>query len=201
MTPTVFIHFLSKFVATPEVSVFFHLRPLATPSVPVEDRYAVTRMTIPNCYRLVIRHGYTDEVISEDLGMLICDQIRNFIIRETVAKPQPQPENVATTPSEKGIAVEATSSESSSERATTEATIESAASIAAARLARLHAAYEKQILYIVGKEQMRIGAEMKIWRRVALSAFLWLKDNTRSKIASMKIPTDQLVEVGFIKEV
>jgi len=30
---------------------------------------------------------------------------------------------------------------------------------------------------------------------------LWLRDNTRSKMANMRIPTDQLVEVGFIKEI
>ena len=38
--------------------VFFHLRPLETPSVPPENRYTVTRVAIPNCYRLVVRHGY-----------------------------------------------------------------------------------------------------------------------------------------------
>lgn len=38
--------------------VFFHLRPLETPSVPPETRYTVTRVAIPNCYRLVVRHGY-----------------------------------------------------------------------------------------------------------------------------------------------
>ena len=73
--------------------------------------------------------------------------------------------------------------------------------LVAARLAMIQKAYDTQVLYIVGKEQMRIRAVTKIWRRVALNAFLWLRDNTRSKIANMKIPTDQLVEVGFIKEV
>ncbi|KAI4128170.1 MAG: hypothetical protein LQ347_004299, partial [Umbilicaria vellea] len=67
MTPLVFIQFLHKFTATPQVMVFFHLRPLSRPSVPPEERYAIKRTGIPNCYRMIIRHGYMDEVITKDL--------------------------------------------------------------------------------------------------------------------------------------
>ena len=80
-TPTVFVHFLQKFHAAPNVCVFFHLRPLTIPSVPPEERYTISRCfasapdnaraTMTNCYRLVIRHGYNDEVITSDLGMLV----------------------------------------------------------------------------------------------------------------------------------
>ena len=176
MTPTVFIQFLSKFLATPEVMVFFHLRPLSTPSVPVADRYTVVSTIIPNCYRLIIRHGYTDEVITEDLGLLVYEQVRNFVIRDGSA-----------TGDGNG------SSETSSEQEVPDPV--------AVRLAATQKAYERQVLYIVGKEQMRIREKTRIWRRVVLNAFLWLRDNTRSKMASMQIPTDQLVEVGFIKEI
>lgn len=55
--PPVFSQFLIKLVAAPEVIVLFHLRPLETPSVPVEDRYNVSRLALPNWYRLVVRHG------------------------------------------------------------------------------------------------------------------------------------------------
>jgi len=196
MTPTVFIQFLSKFVATPRVSVFFHLRPLSAPSVPPENRYTVLRTVIPNCYRLVIRHGYTDEVVTEDLGMLVYEQLRNFIIRES-----------ATRNNSTAVAVAEVGEGSST--ATSSGPESSASSVGGggedkgvtARLAEIQAAYEKQVLYIVGKEQMRIRAGTRIWRRVMLNAFLWLRDNTRSKMANMRIPTDQLVEVGFIKEI
>ena len=80
-TPTVFVHFLQKFHAAPDVCVFFHLRPLTRPTVPPEERYTISRCfartpdnaqaTMTNCYRLVIRHGYNDEVITSDLGMLM----------------------------------------------------------------------------------------------------------------------------------
>ena len=113
--------------------------------------------------------------------MLVYEQVRNFIIRGG------------------GDALsEATrdgngSSEASSEQGVTDPV--------AVRLAEMQKAYERQVLYIVGKEQMRISENTRIWRRVVLNAFLWLRDNTRSKMASMRIPTDQLVEVGFIKEI
>ena len=183
MTPTVFIQFLSKFLATPDLMVFFHLRPLSTPSVPPESRYTVTRTAIPNCYRLIIRHGYTDEIVTDDLSLLVLEQLRDFIIREGVSLgPQPVDKAPDT----------ASSTQSSDEGR--EDTV-------AARLADVQRAYETQVMYIMGKEQMRIKRRTGIGRRVVLNAFLWLRDNTRGKMASMKINPDQLVEVGFVKDV
>ena len=191
MTPTVFIQFLSKFVAIPEVVVFFHLRPLHMPTCPPERRYTVTRTVIPNCYRLVIRHGYTDEVFTEDISRLVYEEIRKFIICDQTAASNPP-----VTVNEKSPQPEASASSSSSEDGATD-TID----LTTIRLAELKNAYDAQILYIVGKEQMRIRAATNIGRRVILNAFLWLRENTRSKIASLKVPTDKLVEVGFIKEI
>jgi KUP system potassium uptake protein len=56
-TPIVFTQFVLKLTAMPEVCVFFHLGPLETPSVAPENRHAVSRLAIPNCYRLVVRYG------------------------------------------------------------------------------------------------------------------------------------------------
>ena len=193
MTPTVFIQFLSKFAATPDVIVFFHLRPLPAPSVPAENRYTVTQIAIPNCYRLVVRYGYTDEVISENLAMLVHEQIRAFIVSKAATPLKPQPV----------LSVEEKASQSEpSPQSSSTATAEPAPSdLVGSRLVGLQRAYDKQVLYIVGKEQMRVLPETSLWRRVALNAFLWLRENTRSRIAGMKIPTAQLVEVGFVKEV
>ena len=71
----------------------------------------------------------------------------------------------------------------------------------ATKLSLLQQAYLNQVLYIVGKEQMRISAKSSLWRRVTLHAFLWLRENTRSRMATMNIPFERLVEVGFVKEV
>jgi KUP system potassium uptake protein len=209
MTPTVFIQFVSKLVATPEVMVFFHLRPLETPSVPAERRYTVSRFSIPGCYRLVIRHGFTDEVITPDLSLLVYEQVRDFVIRQGAIRKK-----AATSPSQAEgkddkTAVTGTSSTppssthpSSTETANNESppsTIDDAA--ITAELAKLHRAYSTQVLYIIGKEQMKIKSETKLWRRVLLTTFLWLRENTRTKIANLRVSTDRVVEVGFVKEV
>ena len=186
MTPTVFIQFLSKFAAAPEVTVFFHLRPIAVPSVPNENRYTVTRTIIPNCFRLVIRHGYTDEVITADLARLVYEQVRNFIICEGAA-PVP-------TMNFDGETVSESSSTMRNINANT-------AGLVATQLAELERAYNAQVIYIAGKNQMKIREGSNFMRKFFLQLFLWVRDNTRSKISNMKIPTDKLVEVGFIKEV
>ena len=203
-TPTVFVHFLQKFHATCELAVFFHLRPLPIPSVPVEERYTVTRcfmgtgseknVPMQNCYRLIIRHGYTDEVITHDLGMLVFEQIRNYLIIEgakeaaqnTQLFTQEQPNGTCTTEPAQHGALDRHSFEQMQ---------------VSAKLAELQRAYNSQVVYVVGKEQMRISESTPLLRRVALSAFLWLRDNTRTKVQALNLAVDKLIEVGFVKEV
>jgi KUP system potassium uptake protein len=189
--------------------VFFHLRPLETPSVPAEKRYTVTRVAIPNCYRLVVRHGYMDEVITPDLASLVCEQIRSYLILQSATLKlskdpsnsqststqiqtrevsfQPLPRTVHLSVNEKGSDPEETST-------TTEETL-------AADLAKLQSAFDRQVLYIIGKEQMKVKGGTKLWRKLLLHSFLWLRDNTRTKVANLRVQTDRVVEVGFVKDV
>ncbi|KAH6709561.1 potassium transporter-domain-containing protein [Leptodontidium sp. MPI-SDFR-AT-0119] len=195
-TPAVFTQFLSKLVAAPEVMVFFHLRPLETPSIAPEDRYTVTRVAIPNCYRLVVRHGYMDEVITPDLASLVCEQVRNFIIFQGASLKSTPSSSIQTTTQEVTFTPLPRDDEKRREMRAlaTEETI-------AADLAKLQHAFDRQVLYIIGKEQMRVKNGTGLWRKAMLHAFLWLRDNTRTKIANLRVQPDRVVEVGFVKEV
>lgn len=206
-TPQVFTQFVSKLVAAPEVIIFFHLRPLETPSVPPEHRYNVSRLAIPNCYRLIVRHGYMDAVITPDLASLVCEQVRDFIIRsgaqmKSAIPPATKDRDVTFVPppraEENENAVIGQSPESASD---TEKKREAAEETILADLSKLQAAYNHKVLYIIGKEEMRIKSGTKVWRNILLKAFLWLRDNTRTKIAALGVPTDRIIEVGFVKEV
>jgi KUP system potassium uptake protein len=68
-------------------------------------------------------------------------------------------------------------------------------------IANLEAAYSHKVLYIVGKEQMKINPETALIRKILLRIFLWIRDNTRNKMAKLRLPTDKLIEVGFVKEI
>jgi KUP system potassium uptake protein len=206
-TPAVFTQFLSKLVATPEVMIFFHLRPVETPSVPPENRYNVSRLGIPNCYRLIVRHGYTDEVITPNLAALVCEQVRNFIITSgparrpsipTATAVEVDPENNTSTPLPRDI--KTPSEERTPSDYDRTKTIRTPDSLAR-DLATLQDAHDRQILYIIGKEQMRVRAGTMLWRRVLLHTFLWLRENTRTKIANLRVPTERVIEVGFVKDV
>ena len=219
LTPAVFTHFVSKFVAVPDVAVFFHLHPVEVPTVPPEERYAVSHFTaVPGCYRLVIKHGFMDEVISPDLAALVYQQVRLFIIRQAREKlgllaaekdgnvpdghhhegddsnnttPPPAVERSASGPAE----------ESTSQQSEMNPPIELRDEKVAAELARLDRAYASKIMYIVGKEQMKVQGSSSIWRKIVLSIFLWIRDNTRAKIANLRLAMDRVVEVGFVKEI
>ncbi|KAB5551020.1 potassium uptake protein [Coniochaeta sp. 2T2.1] len=285
MTPGVFTHFASKFTAVSDVMVFFHLHPVETPSAPDDERYSVSRFTaIPGCYRLVVKHGFMDEVISPDLAALIYEQLRKFVIRqasyragvvalerekiEVVEGGEQQDSEERAVAEERdgggGSAVEAEKGSSEKESADKEdvdatqttvamtspqtdsstATASGRSNLAgsgsatlntptdprsrstsrgdsakprhippptpavaledqqaAAELARLDRAFAAKILYVVGKEQMHIRTSTPLGRRAVLVIFLWIRDNTRAKIANLRLAMDRVVEVGFVKEI
>lgn len=233
-TPIVFSQWAIKLVAAPQVIVLFHLRPLETPSVAPENRYTVSRLAIPNSYRLIVRHGYNDEVITPDLASLIYEQVRDFVITHPntsrpsnpvtgpVAVQQQQapahhlPALRPTADANDALFTHPTSStgdiaQKKEEGSSTEAecikgekssAVEKVSyPIYSAELAQLEEAYSHRVLYIIGKEQMKVKAKANIFRKVLLFAFLWVRDNTRTKIANLRVPNDRVIEVGFVKDI
>lgn len=224
-TPTVFVHFLQKFQAAPRVVVFFHIRPLSVPTVPFEERFTVTRPLKPSVngprhqfFRITLRHGYTDEVVSADLGSQIYEQLRSFVIREG-ATCQYQAQKQIKWADQDGHAKQGEVELATPENGLDEITqvgddakcgASGVAPLTAQQewtrreLSSLELAYQDQLVYVVGKEQMRIrevtGCKPRGWcRRIALAAFLWLRSNTGSKIANLNVDVDKLVEIGFVK--
>jgi KUP system potassium uptake protein len=198
-TPIVFSQFVLKLTAMPEVSVFFHLRPLETPSVSAENRHTVSRLAIPNCYRLVVRYGYNDEIITPNLASVIVAQIRIYLLES---------QQSAIVPSERSSDPPPTSTNEN--QASTEDQIITSRSAEMnvtgeqrylSELAKLEDAYTHKVLYIIGKEQMKLKEGTNYAKKALLWAFLWIRDNTRNKIANLKVPTDKVIEVGFLKEI
>lgn len=222
-TPPVFSQFVIKLVAAPEVIVLFHVRPLETPSVPPENRYTVSRLAIRNGYRLIVRHGYNDEVITPNLASLIREQIHYFIRRSIPGHDHDDEHQTVGThlvPTEaENTHTSSDTSESATDRDTkphsngdsslsskgpTKGPIASSnwnGDDLPAQLAKLEEAYAHQVLYIIGKEQMKVKTGTSIFRKVLLHAFLWIRDNTRTKIANLRVPMDRVFEVGFVKDI
>ena len=184
-TPIVFNQFIRKLVAVPTVTVFFHLRPLDQPFVEPENRYSVSRLAIPNCYRLVVRHGYMDEVITPNLATLVFEKVRDHIMSRALDRER-----------EKAASVLASGVEGSERD-----NVLSRSSTTSSRLEALERAYNHKVLYITGKEQMKISLGTKILRRSLLHMFLFIRENTRAKIASLNISMDKVIEVGFVKDI
>ena len=44
-------------------------------------------------------------------------------------------------------------------------------------------------------------ATRKYLRNIVLWMFLWIRDNARNKIANLRMPTNKVIEVGFLKEI
>lgn len=254
MTPSVFTQFASKFVAVMEVTVFFHLHPVEKPTVPDEERYSVSKFTtLPGCYRLVVKHGFMDQVVSPDLAALIYEKVRAFVIRQALhgeALRHEDAEDSASSAIENVVgktddADAAAASASASPRptspeigtptaTTTGADVDHPGSATAGQsisfaretnvgprerhvgeklpaglgdeavgveLARLDRAYAAKIMYVVGKEQMRVRDDAGVFRKVLLETFLWIRENTRNKIANLRLAMERVVEVGFVKDI
>jgi KUP system potassium uptake protein len=82
LVPIVFAQFVRKFSARPRIIIFFHMRPISTPSIPESERYIIQRTAIPGCYRVTARHGYMDSIVSPELGRVLVEQLTLFITRE-----------------------------------------------------------------------------------------------------------------------
>ena len=185
MVPTVYEEFLRKFEARAEVEVFLHFRGLIIPHVSDEEKFSVARTSLPNCYRMVVRHGYNDAVVTENLGDLVYSELRKYIV-QSWAQNEPATTGLSSS-AEPSVANSAGTSADDRK--------------VAKRLEVLDQAYAAQTVYIVGKEQLRLlRTTNNIFKWTILHMFLWIRDNTRAKVASMKIPVEKLVEVGFVKE-
>ncbi|KAH8889594.1 potassium transporter [Thozetella sp. PMI_491] len=175
VVPPSFTHFVRKFAARPEVLVFFHMRPLPRPTVPAAERFIVTRA--PGS------EGLLPNAYSIVLRHGYADDVlRPGLARDLVAQ-------IELTVS-RGVA---------GGRAKGEAQV-------SRELAALRKAVEDQTVYVLGKEALRIRrpAKMGPWgwcRRVLLGTFLWIRENSRTKLADLDIDIDRLVEVGFVKEI
>jgi len=172
LVPLVFAQFVRKFAARPEIVVLFHMRPLPVPTISEAERYVISRTAIPHCYRLTVRHGYTDKVVSPDLGKLIVEQLILFITRETGT-------------------ISETSSASSKQHSPE----------VQEELDALDRARAAQTVYVLGKEQLRVRKGRNPFRWVILQAYLFVREYARTKLADLNIPADNTVEMGFLKEI
>ncbi|KAG9654057.1 putative potassium transporter, partial [Aureobasidium melanogenum] len=210
--PQVYEHFITKFEAQMQVVVFLHLRALSEPHVHEEERYTIARTPLPNVYRMTIRYGYMDRVVTPDLSKLVYEQVRMAIVRGTVVnRPKPTvPEtviqnlhdtfredgdmdpHVTTTITTFAPEVEVGADENDTSGAT--------ALVTSRRLRALDDAFKTQTLYLVGKQQLRVYEDTPIVKKALLEAFLFVRENTRAKVAQLDVPVEKLVEVGFVGE-
>jgi len=63
-------------------------------------------------------------------------------------------------------------------------------------------------VYVLGKEAMRVrcvdSGSGRAWgfvRGLLLGAFLWIRENSRTKLADLDIDADKVIEVGYVKEI
>jgi len=202
---------VSKLAAAPEVMIFFHMRALDRPSADEEQRYHVSRLGIPNCYRLVLRHGFNDQVITEDLASVIYEQVRAYIATGPAPRVAASHSDDEDHDIHRPVIIDGqpvvdvpSSTTSSSDAKPSNKAMPSIAEAEAQRtadLARLDAAFSHQVLYVIGKEELKVKKGTWLGRAVLLKAFLWMRENSRTKVADLRVPTERVVEVGFVKEV
>jgi KUP system potassium uptake protein len=202
----VYEEFLRKFEAQQEVHVFLHLLTLSKPHVPLEDRYTVSCTSVNNCYRLIIRHGYNDRVVSPDLAKLIHEQTRKAIIGFAVGRLSGGAHKTSMDDPAGGSGEASmgpnTGAPSTASSEVRPRTVEEFDAAIKRRVEALDKAFATQVVYIVGKEQLRLIRERNNWfKRMILGTFLWMRENTRAKIAKMDVPVERLVEVGFVREI
>lgn len=218
--PPAFAHFVRKFASRPAVVIFFHMRPLPVASISLAERYVVTRVgsnaqsraVLPNCYSVVLRHGYADDVLHPDMAHDLVVQIEKAVSRIIRHKSSsPATVDITAGDADDISPATATATTTATTTATATATPTDDDDVAVEEeLATLHEAALSQVVYILGKEVLCVGkpaAGKTRWgpryltRNLLLEMYLWIRENSRTKLADLAINVDKLVEVGFLKEI
>ncbi|KAK3674465.1 hypothetical protein LTR78_005551 [Recurvomyces mirabilis] len=205
-TPTAFSQFINKLVSTPEVIVFFHMRPLEYPTVPSDERFVVSQIKfMPNCYRVICRHGYMDEIVTEDLAGIIYGHLRAYVTDKNNRRPSLDQARRTSSARDAGDddenKVQLDDHLEKYGLHEQDAVTQQSEIPSQLTLSQLQEAYDHRVLYVIGKEEMHVKRGTSIWRKLLLKTFLFFRDNTRNKMANLKVPTDRLVEIGFLKDV
>ncbi|GAB7348500.1 hypothetical protein MBLNU459_g6904t1 [Dothideomycetes sp. NU459] len=211
--PAVYEHFAAKFEAQMAVVVFLHLRALGIPHVHAEERYSVSRTALPHVYRMTLRHGYNDLVVTPDLGNLVYQELRAAIVRGHVV-PRNVPDRVVsnraldadqerdmgyvTLALTKQIGDDGPMQQQQPHEPVVGEEVATSSAATTARLMRLDEAFHTQTLFLVGKEQLRIQPHTSFVTKILLGMFLWVRENTRQKVAQLNVPVEKLVEIGFV---
>lgn len=201
-----------------------HLRALNKPHVAEEDRFEVEVVKgLTNVYRLVIRHGYNDhDVMNPNLAEEVVRVVKGEVIREGLVGGR----EVDINEEEEEVAVVAkdgeddddddthdtispvvhpghnsTTTTTTTRKRITRTSPKPTTISTSHRLSALEAASSAQTLYLVGKQQMRISASYNIFKKIILGVFLWVRENSRSKMEKLNVPMERLVEVGFVGEI
>ncbi|KAK3045021.1 hypothetical protein LTS18_014766 [Coniosporium uncinatum] len=217
--PTVCEEFLRKFEAKPDIQIFLHLRALARPHVADDEKYTVVQTSIADTYRVVVRHGYNDRVVSAGLGRVVYQEVRRFVAGSGGSGRSSGSDvgggaAAAAAPMTSGAVTEADNVDAHEGTVGTAAAVSGAARLSSIegphgdvdlrisrRLNRLDSAFQRQVVYIVGKEQLRLLTQHNVVKRMVLGLFLWVRENTGTKVAGMRIPVEKLVEIGFVREI
>jgi KUP system potassium uptake protein len=135
--------------------------------------YSITPVSsLPNCFHITVRHGYNQPMVPSDLAGSIIKYLRSYVTSHRIAS---------------GVA---NGSVSPSETTNRESSV-------------LGTAYDsKEVVYVIGREELKIVPRANIFLMLVLKAFVWIRNISRSKVTKMDVlPTGDLVEMAFIKEI
>lgn len=128
--------------------------------------------SLPNCFHITVRHGYNQPMVPSDLAGSIENCLRSHITSHRIAS---------------GVVNDSVSPSKTTDR----------------EISVLGTAYDsKDVVYVIGRKELKIVPRANIFLVPVLRAFAWIRNLSRSKVTKMDVlPTDDLVEMGFIKEI
>jgi KUP system potassium uptake protein len=135
--------------------------------------YSIKRVeSLPNCFHITVRHGYNQPMVPVDLAGSIENCLRSYVTSPRIAS---------------GVANDSVGPSEITNR----------------EISVLGTAYDpKEVVYIIGREELKVVPRTNIFLGLVLKAFVWIRDLSRSTVTKMGVlPTDDLVEMGFVKEI
>nr|BAO53206.1 potassium transporter [Cryptomeria japonica] len=177
--PPILRHYVKNVGSLHEILIILTIRIVPVTTVLLEERFLVGKLGPKGVYRCLAQYGYNDvtpSVEGEDFLTQVTKSIKYLIINEELKDSiNDHPRN----PMARDKNLEAEFEE----------------------LQQLELANRVEAVYVLGKTILRTGIMRGFFSVIIMDIYRFLQNNCRSSISTMKVPPDQLLQVGMVYEI
>nr|XP_011460720.1 PREDICTED: probable potassium transporter 13 isoform X2 [Fragaria vesca subsp. vesca] len=196
--PPMFAHFVTNFPTFHQTLIFVTLQSFMVPKVPVNERFVVSRVGLPEMliFRCLVRYGYKDARDCYKFEIQLIEEVAEFLKQEAHSKEmavrEPSPNHMFGALGDDEVSI------ASSEQWRNEIKV---GSVECQEVTKLKECREAGVAYMIGNNYIVARPISPFLKKFAISVYNFLRRNCRRPANALGIPHPTLLEVGMLYRV